>query len=84
MAMLSLEPAIGKQARPTTQLSNHSTCGTGLYRTLTHPLKLIPGRTAHHVIVIKRSQMIYYTTFVSELTLVSPETTTARSMKTIS
>lgn len=54
------------------------------YRTLTFPLKLIPGRTAYHVILMKRSQMVYYTTFVLELTSVSPETVTARFMKTIS
>lgn len=54
------------------------------YQTLTHPLTLIPGQTAYHVILIKRSQMIYYPTIVPELTSVSPENVTAGSVKTIS
>lgn len=54
------------------------------YQPLTHPLALIPGQTAYHVILIKHSQMIYYPTIVAELTSVSPENVTVGSMKKIS
>ena len=44
----------------------------------------IPGQTAYHVVLIKRSQIIYHPTFVPELTSASPENVTVGSMKIIS